>query len=132
MDYVYVEWLDKALPYYLDHNRLFVHAGINPNKKLSTQDRDVFLWDRSLFRMAMDHHQNNSLPQAFTSFDEIYIGHTPIHTYGFLQPLQLAEVWLMDTGAGWNGVLSIMDIDSKAYFTSDPVDSLYPKGSGRM
>jgi serine/threonine protein phosphatase 1 len=38
----------------------------------------------------------------------------------------------MDTGAGWDGCLSIMDINSKEFFTSDPVPSLYPEDSGRF
>jgi serine/threonine protein phosphatase 1 len=37
----------------------------------------------------------------------------------------------MDTGAGWSGVLSLMDVENKEVFTSDPVPSLYPGIAGR-
>jgi len=38
----------------------------------------------------------------------------------------------MDTGAGWSGVLSMMNIDTKEIFTSDHVDTLYPGITGRI
>jgi serine/threonine protein phosphatase 1 len=63
-----------------------------------------------------------------TGFGEVYLGHTPIpHS----QPIQACEIWLMDTGAGWSGVLSMMNIHTKEVFTSDPVPSLYPHIEGR-
>jgi serine/threonine protein phosphatase 1 len=37
----------------------------------------------------------------------------------------------MDTGAGWQGKLSMMNIDTKEIFQSDPVPDLYPKYRGR-
>jgi serine/threonine protein phosphatase 1 len=37
----------------------------------------------------------------------------------------------MDTGAGWSGVLTIMNIETKEFFTSDPVPVLYPGIEGR-
>jgi serine/threonine protein phosphatase 1 len=68
------------------------------------------------------------IPVKLTEFDEVYIGHTPVSSG---KPVQAGDVWLMDTGAGWSGVLSIMNIDTKAVFTSDPVPSLYPGVKGR-
>jgi serine/threonine protein phosphatase 1 len=38
----------------------------------------------------------------------------------------------MDTGAGWSGVLSMMNVDTKEVFTSDPVPDLYPGVVGRI
>jgi serine/threonine protein phosphatase 1 len=38
----------------------------------------------------------------------------------------------MDTGAGWAGVLSMMDIHTKEVFTSDRVPELYPEVPGRV
>jgi len=37
----------------------------------------------------------------------------------------------MDTGAGWEGVLSMMNIDTKELFQSDLVADLYPGVRGR-
>jgi serine/threonine protein phosphatase 1 len=118
----------KALPYYLRHNKLFVHAGIDPTLPLRRQDEDMFLWDRSLAKEAMDRFARD-IPGKLTSFDEVYIGHTGT---GYLHPIQGGDVWLMDTGAGWSGVLSMMNIETKEVFTSDAVPDLYPGIIGRV
>lgn len=120
-------FLSKALPYHLHDNRLFVHAGIDPTLPLHFQDNDIFLWDRSLAKQAMDRFARN-VSGRLTSFDEVYIGHTGT---GYLHPIQGCEVWLMDTGAGWNGVLSMMNIKTKEVYVSDPVPGLYPGVAGR-
>ena len=121
------KFLARALRYFVSGKKLFVHAGIDPLKKLKQQDDHIFLWDRTLARTAMDLREKN-IQGKLTEFDEVYIGHTPISSD---QPQQACEVWLMDTGAGWSGVLSMMDVDTKEVFTSDPVPSLYPGIVGR-
>lgn len=118
---------NKARPYYLRHNKLFVHAGINPALSLRHQDEDIFLWDRTLAKQAMDHFARD-VRGKLTRYDEVYIGHTGT---GYLHPIQGGEVWLMDTGAGWSGVLSMMNVETKEVFTSDPVPDLYPGVAGR-
>jgi len=35
---------------------------------------------------------------------------------------------MMDTGAGWSGKLTIMDIDTNEFWQSDVVKDLYPEG----
>jgi serine/threonine protein phosphatase 1 len=130
----HLAFLSEALPYHLHQNKLFVHAGIDLQRPLEQQDQDIFLWDRSLARLALDTYQNrpNSSNKPWNSnagdFDEIYIGHTPIP---YERPVSSSGIWLMDTGAGWQGVLSIMNVDSKESFISDPVPSLYPGIEGR-
>jgi serine/threonine protein phosphatase 1 len=119
--------LNNALPYYIRHNKLFVHAGIEPRVDLRLQGLDTFLWNRALARMAYEFHLKK-ISVNITGFGEVYLGHTPIP---YSQPIQACEIWLMDTGAGWSGVLSLMDIDTKEAFTSDPVPSLYPDAEGR-
>jgi len=120
-------FLQRASYYFLLQKRLFVHAGIDPHRALEHQDDEIFLWDRNLARIALDFYQKQISAQL-TGFDEVYLGHTPIP---FSQPVQACEVWLMDTGAGWSGVLSMMEIHTKQVFTSDPVPSLYPESIGR-
>jgi serine/threonine protein phosphatase 1 len=123
----HIEFFQKALPYYLENNKLFVHAGIDPRQPLEEQDLDTFLWDRSLVHQALELYKKN-INTKLTSFDEVFVGHTPILSK---QPLQSCDVWLMDTGAGWSGVLSMMNIDSKESFVSDAVPTLYPGVAGR-
>ncbi|MBM3246586.1 MAG: hypothetical protein FJZ13_04585, partial [Candidatus Omnitrophica bacterium] len=39
--------------------------------------------------------------------------------YNTLQPIHVCNVWNIDTGAGWSGKLTIMDVDTKEYWQSD-------------
>lgn len=120
-------FLEGALPYHILDNKLFVHAGINPLRPIQQQTLQIFLWDRKLSRIALDAYYSGTYSKH-TEYDEVYLGHTPVP---FQKPIQSGEVWLMDTGAGWSGVLSMMDIHTKEIFTSDPVPSLYPGVEGR-
>jgi len=123
----HIAFLSEARPYSLLENKLFVHAGIDPQKVLEEQTIDTFVWDRTLAQTALNHYLQNISAQL-TVYDEVYIGHTPVHSS---HPIFSSGVWLMDTGAGWTGVLSIMDINTKDVFTSDPVPVLYPDDTGR-
>jgi len=131
MDTTHIQFLKNSRLYHLLNNRLFVHAGIDISKPLENQVKDTFMWDRTLFRQAFP-YRNEENPPRLTSFDSIYIGHTPMHRYGYKHPVNACEVWMMDTGAGWDGVLSIMDIETNEYWTSDPVNTLYPDHQGRF
>ncbi len=124
----HLQLFEKALPYFVFNNKLFVHAGIDPEFTLEQQDLRTLLWDRNLVQNAWQlllDEKNCKL----TRFDEVYIGHTPIP---FNRPIQSCEIWMMDTGAGWSGVLSMMNIATKEFFTSDSVPLLYPGVEGRM
>lgn len=121
----HIRLLKNALPYHTDNNRLFVHAGINPFKPITQQGIQTFLWDRDFAKLAQVRHHEE---QRLTTYDEVYIGHTPIKEE---KPVQYGEVWMMDTGAGWSGRLSMMNIDTHECFVSDPVPQLYPGVTGR-
>ena len=127
----HVELLKKAREYYILNNKLFVHGGIIRDIPLEKQDKEIFLWDRSLVNSAIELHYD-ALDRQLTSFDEIFLGHTPTLNFDSLQPIKACEVWLMDTGAGWpGGVLSMMNIASHEVFQSRPVDGYYPGYQGR-
>lgn len=120
-------FFEHARPYYLHDNKLFVHAGIIPDQSLETQSLQTFAWDRTLARKAKT--LTNHGAQRLTTYDEIFIGHTPISEP---HPVRYGEVWMMDTGAGWSGVLSMMNVDTKEVFVSDLVPDLYPGITGRQ
>ena len=42
-------------------------------------------------------------------------------------PIQGCNVWNVDTGAAFTGPLTILDADTKQYWQSDPVQTLYPE-----
>lgn len=123
----HIALLSDAAFYHILGNKLFVHAGINPLIPLEEQGKNIFLWDRSLASLALDLQQKTAMGKL-SAFDEVYIGHTPIPCS---EPVHSRGVWLMDTGAGWSGVLSMMNIDTKEMHISDPVPSLYPGVQGR-
>jgi len=124
--------------YYIDEqNRLFIHAGFTsmhgPKQEVYTSN---FSWDRTLWETAitMDKKiKKNSLlyPKRLKLFEEIYIGHTPTLYYNETLPMQGCNVWNIDTGAAFTGALTIMDIDTKQHWQSDPVKDLYPGEKGR-
>jgi serine/threonine protein phosphatase 1 len=41
------------------------------------------------------------------------------------KPMKAANIYNLDTGAGRTGRLTIMDIESKKFWQSDPVRELY-------
>ena len=124
----HIDFLEHAQPYFILNNRLFVHAGIDLQRPLEQQDIRIFSWDRTLVQKAWELFMKQ-ITVKLTKFDEVYIGHTPIP---FDRPIQSCEIWMMDTGAGWSGVLSMMNVDTKEVFTSDRVPELYPGVEGRM
>ena len=130
MPKAHVDLLQSAQHYHLHENKLFVHAGIVPEVPLEVQGPSTFLWDRGLYRTAMARRINGN-QERITPYDEVYIGHTPIHRYND-RPIKSCEIWLMDTGAGWDGTLTLMNIETKEMFISDKVDTMYPPGSGRV
>lgn len=125
------DFLEKAVHYHIIKDKVFVHGGFDPSKEIYAQDPELFLWDRNLLTQAIENTKNgNTSPQ--TSYEEIYVGHTPTLKIGERKPIQFNEIWMMDTGAGWNGgVLTIMDIDTKKYVSSKPVETYYPEWPGR-
>lgn len=89
-------------------------------------------------------------PYRMYKHKEIYIGHTattnwkckpnypeysqnPDHlkSDSIVVPMNRCNVWNLDTGCGFNGKLTIMDINTKEFWQSDFVKTLYPDENGR-
>ncbi|RAJ80197.1 serine/threonine protein phosphatase 1 [Chitinophaga dinghuensis] len=125
--------------YYKDEEgRLFIHGGYTADGGPASQgDVSVLMRDRTLWELARTMNSRVAehpelYPHKLRLFSEIYIGHTPTLNYDEYNPMHACNVWNMDTGAGFYGRLSGMDIHSKTLFQSDPVPSLYPGEEGRM
>jgi serine/threonine protein phosphatase 1 len=117
-----------------EQNRVFVHGGFKRGIKLEAQTPETFMWDRTLAEKAAGETGKSKIPFTVHEFKEIYLGHTTINHFKHLPPNKPhigGNVILLDTGAGWEGVLTMMDIDTKEYFQSDIVASLYPDVAGR-
>jgi serine/threonine protein phosphatase 1 len=127
----HINFLKNARDYYIENNRLFVHGGIELDIELEKQQRNVFLWNRTLVQTAayLTYIGNCS---ELGSFNEVYVGHTPTLNFNSLIPIKFCNVWLLDTGAGWHGgILSMMEVYTGELFTSHPINELYPKFKGR-
>lgn len=127
MPEAHVRFLEAGHPWLEEEGRVFVHAGLDPEKPMADQDIDVLMWDRELVRNAQAAHAAGT-PGTFTlPFDEVYIGHTPTrYVGGGMAPLQLANLWMLDTDAGMFGKLTVMDVRTKEHWQSDLVRTLYP------
>lgn len=130
------KFIASGVYYHEEDGMLFVHGGIpifylkfKSELKLEDIPGPDYTWDRSMINSLYRSYVNLTGPEFTIPFEEIYIGHTPI----FLdKPEKIFNVWCMDQGAGWNGHLSIMNIDTKEYWLSDKVSTLYPNEKGRM
>lgn len=118
------DFLDTAV-YYAEDNkrRLFVHGGIAPTSKAVENTDRFMIWDRDMVKEAR--YQSISLDPVCTEYDEVFCGHTPTVLYNRMTPTKYNNVWMMDTGAGYTGCLSIMDVNTKQCWQSDPLPILY-------
>ncbi len=137
----HIDFFNNQLPYYKDNNNnIFVHGGFDRLYKLDNQpDNEIFWWDRNLWNQALSvksgiGFEGMSKPslKIIESCNEIFIGHTPTISWKTDKPINASIIWNLDTGAGFGaGKLTIMNIESKEYFQSDPAKSLYPNYKGR-
>jgi serine/threonine protein phosphatase 1 len=134
----HIDFLENLTDYYLDEsNRLFIHAGFtNLNGIAFEYYPRFFYWDRTLWETALSLNpqikkDSPFYPKRLTIYSEIYIGHTPTTRINETVPVNKACVWNIDTGAAFNGPLTILDIETKAFFQSDTLPSLYPNENGR-
>lgn len=126
---------NNQIDYFIDDdNRLFVHAGFDLDEgfkwskaaRVNLKNATYLHWCRDLAEL----NQTIIYPkhkESLSEFNEIFIGHTAHQTLNFNKH----NVWNVDTGAGWYGKLTIMDVDTKCFWQSDNVRTLYPNELGR-
>lgn len=134
----HLAFFEKLVSYHVDkQNRLFIHAGF---QNLRGPQHEYYTttpyWDRTLWELALavennidEHHK--FYPERLKIFDEIYLGHTPVTRIGKTIPVKAATIWNVDTGAAFKGPVTVMDIQTKEFWQSDPVWMLYPDERGR-
>lgn len=125
----HLEFLVKNRRFYFvdEENRCYVHGGLEPGVPMNKQNNQVLMWDRRLWD---ERHRSDQKRVLTQQFKEIYCGHTSIYHFSH-KPINYMNVWFMDTGGGWEGVLSLMNVDTKEVFQSDVVQELYPETRGR-
>jgi serine/threonine protein phosphatase 1 len=141
----HISFFRNQEPYYKDkEGNIFVHGGFNRHYTLEDHISgmetysDIFWWDRDLWMQALSYKEMKSIlgeeahPLKIKEpCKEVFIGHTTTMNWKTDKPMHAANIWNLDTGAGFRGRLTIMDIDSKEYWQSDLVQELYPEQKGR-
>jgi serine/threonine protein phosphatase 1 len=127
---------DRGVFFHVLNNMLFIHGGYNYTRPVEeTLPRDM-VWDRDMWDIAINYEKWNAThPEEVVKigdYDTIFIGHTTTSRLRpDLTPVKAANVWNLDQGGGWEGKLTIMDIDTNQYWQSDIVKNLYPNERGR-
>lgn len=110
-------------PYHKDKDgRIFVHGGLKLDEPVEEQTERYLTWDRDLW----DERHNIEYDGP-----TIFIGHTTIWRFSH-KPFKINNMWFMDTGGGWEGKLSIINVDTEKFWQSDKVIDLYPDARGRF
>ena len=129
--------------YYIQDNKLFVHGGLNRHFSIMDPiyNKESFLiWDRDFWMSALSYEamsrsksfDKEKYPfKIFDGYEEVYIGHTATTMWSTDYPMKAANVYNLDTGGGFRGRLSIMDINTKQVWQSDRVEKLYENEKGR-
>jgi len=135
---LHIAFIENLENYYLDsNNRLFVHAGFtNINGVANEFYPSLLFWERTLWEMAVALDKSIPVtdvvyPKRLTLYNEIYIGHTPVTRLGETTPMRMANVWNIDTGAAFIGPLTILDVNTKQFWQSEPLPDLYFGEKGR-
>jgi len=118
------EFFNKGIYYHIEDEMLFVHGGIIPNKPMEEQKEFDLTWDREL----ISYYRAGEFD---VRFKKIFIGHTTTEIInGDTEPIMYEngpegyissndyKLICLDTGAGWSGRLTIMDIDTEKYWQS--------------
>jgi serine/threonine protein phosphatase 1 len=138
-------WKSQAIKYIDEENRCFVHGGFNRNSSIREQSPDFLIWDRELWNQAMSYEFSNSENnlnsigsfKMVDDFKEVYIGHTTTMCWNYkklykgdhrntpiVDPIKAGNIYNLDTGAGSNGKLTFMDVNTKKYWQSDFIEDL--------
>lgn len=123
--------------YFIDaFSRCYVHGGFTSKRGPAFESiSDVLLIDRTLWETALASQELSPssifYPKRLKAFKEIFIGHTPTLYLGTDKPAFAGNVCNIDTGAAFTGRLTTINVQSKAYWQSDCVQTLYPGEKGR-
>jgi len=105
------ELIENARTYYVDKKKnIFVHGGFNPLAPIKNQTREFITWDRTLIKYAREH--------KIRGYKHVFIGHTSTQMIdkSITHPITFNNLTLCDTGAGWNGKLSIVNVDNPSEY----------------
>jgi serine/threonine protein phosphatase 1 len=113
----HIQFLESGTVMYRDDkDRVFVHGGFDIKKPPEHNDPETLMWDRGIIQYALG-------GEIIPFCSHIYIGHTSTQLIksrgGTTLPITVSNLTMLDTGAGWSGKLTIMDIGTGEFWQSD-------------
>jgi len=136
------KFFNDSIPYHTEDSNLFVHGGVTVIDNLVDQKLFNLMWDRDLFEWIMNRNKFSYYPPLplyeeklhlfmdVHGITKIFLGHSETNHRGEYKPViyshENKKVIALDTGAGSNGRLSLINIDTLETFQSDLVQNLYP------
>ena len=124
IDSIKTNFLNELKPFYIEDNKLFIHAGFDPEigfLETIQRDPESIIWNRSLFEKALT-YSNKSEPVEFDTFSKIYIGHTPTIKYNLDSPLIMGNVINLDQGCKITGRLTLWNDDKNTYVQTNEIE----------
>jgi serine/threonine protein phosphatase 1 len=127
----HVDFFLNSKLYYWEHDQLFVHAGLMPEKPMQHHSEYDLIWKRDLVMEAVEFIDE---PEKFhvEGFKNVFVGHTPTIRFESDRPIVIGNLIMLDTGAGWHGRLTMMDTKTGEHWQSDPLLDFYPASEGRF
>ena len=125
--------------WYIDNdNRLYIHGGWAyregsfPDSALYPVNAGINAkecqWDRSLLAGAKSASATDTVFNATKGFKNVYLGHTATKSH---LPEKYGNLWIVDSGCGWHGKLTVLDVNTEEYWQSDYSKNHYPDEKGR-
>lgn len=112
---------------------LYYQSGFDRSKPIEQTYEEDYFWDRKLWNDARCTTGKLKL-KTLDNFNKIFIGHTKVHDNKNkdAKPIFAGNlVWNLDTGAGYSGRLTMMNVETEEYFQSDFIPTLYPNDKAR-
>lgn len=116
----HIEFLKSAHSYYIDeNNNLYVHGGFDERYPIEQQSSEVLMWDRGLAYK----YGRGYATHPIEKYNKVFLGHTSTqgikHDAEWCYPIIEWNVICLDTGGGWNGTLTIIDVDTLDWWSSN-------------
>lgn len=130
---------DSLCNWFIDEdNRLYIHGGWAyregsfPISALYPVNAGINAkechWDRSLLAGAKSANATHTEFNATKGFKNVYLGHTATRSH---LPEKYGNLWIVDSGCGWSGKLTVLDVETEEYWQSDYSKNHYPNEKGR-
>jgi len=135
----HAKFFSEMVNWFIDEdNRLYIHGGWDyrsgsfPMSALypvnaGTTAKECH-WDRSLLAGAKSANSTRTEFNATKGFKNVYLGHTATKSH---LPEKYGNLWIVDSGCGWHGKLTALDVETEEYYQSDYSKNHYPDEKGR-